>query len=325
MNGANSDAGDSSPGPSTPHILRATESEILRDHSDRPLSRGDVARIWRNTGLEGVEIFQGAYRNYQFARHFHRIPAIGVVVAGSMSSYLRGRNHVLDAGTIILLNPGETHAPAPAGTSGWSFRMFYLEEKLFESLTQSTSVRDLRFHQPFIQDNLLASNLLRLHLELEYPGDKLHFESQLLSIFSHLIERHSTMHAPRAKLGFDNAGIDLARQYLEANYSRNPSLKELAELSPFSASHFLRTFRASVGLTPHAYITQLRIERAAALLRTGIPPVEVAVRTGFVDQSHLTRQFKRIFGITPGQYALHSNMPPTGRAPLRIDSASARY
>ncbi|MBS1800570.1 MAG: AraC family transcriptional regulator [Acidobacteria bacterium] len=253
-----------------------------------------------------MEVFQGSYRNYQFARHFHRVPAIGVVDSGSMSSYFRGRNHVLGAGTIILLNPGETHAPAPAGTSGWSFRMFYLDVNLFASLTQSCAVRDLRFHKPFVQDSLLASSLLRLHLELEYPGDKLRFESQLLSIFSHLTERYSTMQAPRAKLDFDNTRIDHARQYLEANYTRNPSLKELASLSSFSASHFLRTFRETVGLTPHAYITQLRIEHAASLLRAGIPVVEVAVRAGFVDQSHLTRQFKRILGITPGQYSLHA-------------------
>ena len=314
MNGADSDAGNAFPGPSTPQILKASESEIQRDHSDRPLAQGDHARIWRNTGLEGAEIFQGSYRNYQFARHFHRIPAIGVVVAGSMSSYFRGQNHVLDAGTIILLNPGETHAPAPVGSSGWSFRMFYLEEKLFESLTQSFAVRNLRFHTPFVQDSLLASSLLRLHLELEYPGDKLRFESQLLSIFSHLTERHSTMQAPRAKLESDNAGIDLARQYLEANYTRNPSLKELAGLSSFSSSHFLRTFRETVGLTPHAYMTQLRIEHAATLLRSGIPPIDVAVRTGFVDQSHLTRQFKRILGITPGQYALSSNLSSSNRS-----------
>lgn len=308
MNGADSDTGDPSPSPNTPHILKASKSEIQRDHSDRPLSQGDYAKIWRNTSLEGVEIFQGFYRNYQFARHFHRIPAIGVVASGSMSSYFCGQNHVVGAGTIILLNPGETHAPAPAGSSGWSFRMFYLDGTLFESLTQSIAAHGLRFRQPFVQDNLLASSLLRLHLELEYPGEKLRFESQLLSIFSHLTERHSTMQAPRAKPESDNASIDLARQYLEANYNRNPSLKELAGLSSFSASHFLRTFRETVGLTPHAYMTQLRIERAAALLRMGIPPIEVAVRTGFVDQSHLTRQFKRIFGITPGRYALSSNL-----------------
>jgi AraC-like DNA-binding protein len=103
----------------------------------------------------------------------------------------------------------------------------------------------------------------------------------------------------------------VALDYMEANYDRNLSLDELAGLSSYSASHFLRTFRDVVGLTPHAYLTQFRIELATTLLRSGTPLIDIAQLVGFTDQSHFTRKFKRILGVTPGQYALSSRN--TGR------------
>ena len=55
-------------------------------------------------------------------------------------------------------------------------------------------------------------------------------------------------------------------------------------------------------MPPHLYLTQVRIERAKTLLTEGLPPAHVAAETGFVDQSHFTKRFKRIVGVTPGQY-----------------------
>lgn len=186
--------------------------------------------------------------------------------------------------------------------------MFYLEEKLFSSVSSNFAMHDLTFQQPFVQDKELAASLFQLHLELEENGDALHFESRLISIFSRLAERHSEIvsHCPEQKSG--QGRIDHARQYLEANYNRNLSLTELAELSAFSASHFLRAFKDAVGLTPHAYLTQLRIEFATCLLRAGTPLAEVACLAGFTDQSHFTKKFKRILGVTPGQYSSGSKV-----------------
>lgn len=82
------------------------------------------------------------------------------------------------------------------------------------------------------------------------------------------------------------------------------SLEELANLSPFSASRFPRMFRNIVGLTPHAYLTQFRIELATSLLRSGTPLIDVANTLGFTDQSHFTKKFKCILGITSGQYTI---------------------
>ena len=71
-------------------------------------------------------------------------------------------------------------------------------------------------------------------------------------------------------------------------------------LSPY---HFLRMFKRTAGLPPHAYLAQVRLNRARALLKQDISTASVAAHTGFFDQSHLSKAFKRAFGTTPGCYA----------------------
>lgn len=187
--------------------------------------------------------------------------------------------------------------------------MFYFDDAFFESIPLPAAMQTLRFRQPFVQDRELASTLYQLHRELEGDGDRLGFETTFVSIFSRLADRYSEAAGQAAQPKPDRTAIRAALQYMESNYARNLSLGELAELSPYSASHFLRMFRDVVGLTPHAYLTQFRIELATDLLRSGTPLVDIADLVGFTDQSHFTRKFKRILGVTPGQYALSSEAP----------------
>ena len=70
-------------------------------------------------------------------------------------------------------------------------------------------------------------------------------------------------------------------------------------LSPF---HFARVFRQATGLPPHAWLKQRRLARARTMLRQGGAPLNVAFDLGFADQSHLSRQFKQAYGVTPGEY-----------------------
>ena len=69
------------------------------------------------------------------------------------------------------------------------------------------------------------------------------------------------------------------------------------------SGRFIRAFRKEVGLSPHAYLNQLRLLEARRLIAQGRAPADVATQVGFYDQSHLIRHFKRVYGITPGQYA----------------------
>jgi transcriptional regulator GlxA family with amidase domain len=90
---------------------------------------------------------------------------------------------------------------------------------------------------------------------------------------------------------------------LEERFDEALMLDELAAVAGLSRFHLQRVFTAEIGMGPHAYQTQVRINRAKELLRRNVPLAEVATRAGFADQSHLHRHFTRRVGITPGQYA----------------------
>jgi AraC-like DNA-binding protein len=92
------------------------------------------------------------------------------------------------------------------------------------------------------------------------------------------------------------------REYLDAHFAENVSLDDLSRLAGLSAFHLARSFRETVGLPPYRYQLHRRILYALGRLREGAPIASTACEAGFADQSHLNRHFKRILGITPGQF-----------------------
>ena len=98
------------------------------------------------------------------------------------------------------------------------------------------------------------------------------------------------------------AAIERVRRHIEEHLGQPLMLAELAELAGLSVWRFATVFRQQVGVSPHRYICRLRVERAQALIRDGVPAATAASEAGFYDQSHLSRHFKNVCGMTPGQY-----------------------
>jgi AraC-like DNA-binding protein len=96
--------------------------------------------------------------------------------------------------------------------------------------------------------------------------------------------------------------IQSVLRHIGENLCQPLTLSELAGLTGLSMWRFATVFREQVGVAPHRYICQLRVERAQALIRDGVPPANAASEAGFYDQSHLSRHFKSVCGMTPGQY-----------------------
>jgi AraC-like DNA-binding protein len=98
------------------------------------------------------------------------------------------------------------------------------------------------------------------------------------------------------------AAIERVRRHIEEHLGQPLTLAELAELAGLSVWRFATVFRQHVGVSPHRYICRLRVERAQTLMRNGMPAATAASEAGFYDQSHLSRHFKNLCGMTPGQY-----------------------
>jgi transcriptional regulator GlxA family with amidase domain len=98
------------------------------------------------------------------------------------------------------------------------------------------------------------------------------------------------------------ASVQAVRDLLPQRLADPPSLAELAAMTGLSQFALLRAFRGETGMPPHAYLNQLRVRRARQLLDRGLAPADVAAETGFADQAHLTRHFKRVVGVPPASY-----------------------
>lgn len=143
----------------------------------------------------------------------------------------------------------------------------------------------------------------RLCAAVLHDATPLEQQSRLSACVHLLVESYGER---RTAVHFDNGGsraICRAKEYLRERFNEPVTLDELATEVDLSRFHLLRTFARHVGLTPHAYQLHVRIERARTLLETGVPPPTVALLTGFADQSHFIRHFKRVMHVTPSRYA----------------------
>ncbi|HBV97212.1 MAG: AraC family transcriptional regulator [Peptococcaceae bacterium BICA1-7] len=275
------------------------------------MARGQGSRekvkIWRLPRLGGLELMRAAYVNQSFPRHFHRRFALGVIEGGALGFSYRGERLVAHAGCINLANPGEAHTGSAASPEGWVYRMFYMDPALLRQAASEAAGRP--WEQPYfrpgvIRDDHLAWLIRSLHMAMESTGGSfLEQETLFLWTLTQLLLRHGEECKVPGPPGREHLAVKRAREYIESNYSGEVSLKDLCGAACLSPFHLTRVFSRDLGIPPHVYLTQVRVDRARDLLARGLPPAEVACAAGFSDQSHLTRHFKRITGITPGQYS----------------------
>lgn len=160
------------------------------------------------------------------------------------------------------------------------------------------------------RDPLLAQIALALWQELEEPtpAGKLyaHTAAQLLAV--HLV-RHYTSGSPCAATtapsapGLTDRQIKQVLGFIRTHLSEELSLEVLAQHIGFSPYHFARLLRRALGASPHQVVLRERIQRAQRLLaETSLPVARIAGESGFANQSHFTRVFKRSLGVTPRAY-----------------------
>jgi len=269
-------------------------------------TRKERAFLWRDDDLEGLDILHASYVTHTFARHAHETFAIGLIEAGAGAFASRGTTHIAHASNIFIIHPDEVHDGYTADQNGCTYRMLYPDPALFQRFgpeARRSSHALPFFPQTIIEDEDLRSLLLALHILLEQPSDRLARETALSLALNYLITTHAASPPSLPNVNREQRAIAQVKDYLHTYYAQPVSLDQLAimvQLHPFS---LIRAFRAQTGLPPHAYLTQVRISHAKHLLREGMPAAQVALETGFADQSHLTRHFKHHVGVSPGRYA----------------------
>ncbi|EJM71779.1 AraC family transcriptional regulator [Pseudomonas sp. GM55] len=266
--------------------------------------QGESIHFWQTPPLAGVELLSARYIDHRFAPHVHDGYVIGMIMAGAQRYRYRGAEHLAGSGTLVLINPDELHTGHKGTEDGWLYRAFYPDSEQILSLLAEL---ELPTHNPpafgatLYRDQDLVNGFCQLHRLLESPATALQQQTAWRELMLSLLQRHAAV-PDAAKPGKEHRAVSLAKELLHAQLAAPPSLETLAAAVNLSPFHFARVFRRATGMPPHTWLIQQRIARARGLLQSGCLPLEVATQLGFADQSHLSRQFKQVYGVGPGAY-----------------------
>jgi AraC-like DNA-binding protein len=279
----------------------------------------DSARYWRTPLLPGADLLTAEYHDHEFTPHWHDAYTIPVIEDGAECYRYRGSQHVAEAGTVPVINPGEVHTGARAVEEGWRYRVMYVPVDYLHTLAGEIAGRAVPlpwFDTEVIRDPDLARRVSLAHRLMEANAslqpttrarpaprlDPLAVEGALLDALSTLLTRHArTREAPLGAFA-NEPRVEIMKALLAADLAAPLRVADLAQAVGLSPFHATRLFSEATGLPPHAWRTQLRLQRALAPLRAGASVADVAAASGFTDQSHFTRHFRRMFGVSPGRW-----------------------
>jgi AraC-like DNA-binding protein len=285
----------------------------------------DSSSTW-NVGFgRGLELMKATFWAHAFPPHAHDYYVIEVIESGTDEFRCGSQAWRAVPGDVVVIGPGEVHTGRPGRGAPLCYRSFYPRGDFLAEIAEEVhGVRcEPRFPSPVISDPRLARRIARVHAGLEGPGDALEQESRLLTVLVSLVRRHAEAAAGSIPTAPEPAAVRRARELLHDPDCHSISLGELAAEAGLSAYHLLRVFKRETGLPPHQYHLNLRLERGRQLLRAGCGIAEAATRTGFADQSHFTRGFRRFFGVTPGHYRTARTFKTAGPASRSVGSAAA--
>ncbi|MET7484898.1 AraC family transcriptional regulator [Streptomyces sp. NPDC005538] len=250
---------------------------------------------WRPRIPGVVEVFHAHFTEYAYPMHVHDAWTLLIVDDGAVRYDLDRHEHGTPHDTVSLLPPHVPHNGSPATPHGFRKRVLYLDgTHLPDGLIGSAVDR------PDLRDPELRLRVGQLHTALDHPGDELEAESRL-TLIAERLHAHLRPSAP-APTG-DPALARTLRELLDEHVTDGIALDEAARLVHAHPAHLVRAFSGAYGIAPHQYLMSRRVDRARRLLLDGRPPGEVAAATGFYDQSHLTRHFRKLVGVTPGRYS----------------------
>ena len=268
-------------------------------------ARTDFLRL---PGLANLELLHASNLTHDYPPHIHEQQCIVLVHHGSETTTVRGTAHTVLPGGIFILDPEELHSSLSIDAD---YRAFKIQAAEFRRI--ATEIVGFASGPPYfssfaIDDAHVFRLLVRLYVNLEENNSLLEQESDFLSTMAMLLSRHNKKNPVLQKVYKEDRNVDRVREYLKATYRKNISLSELTLLTNLDRFYLLRVFANKVGVPPHEFQTQLRIAHARELIRKGYSISEAALETGFFDQSHLSRHFKRIVGMTPGEYLSGCNI-----------------
>ncbi|MCY1082742.1 AraC family transcriptional regulator [Archangium lansingense] len=258
---------------------------------------GHVLRV--GCGAEGLERLEASFIGQAFSPHRHDTYAIGMTLTGVQTFRYRGeRRHCL-AGEGHILHPDELHDGGAGTEEGFGYRIIYVDPSLVQ---QALGGRPLPFvANPVIKRRDMEPALIACLNDLDEPiGD---FERlDIALVIAGALEKHAS--APRQKQApLHLASLLRVRDLIADDPKVQRPVKEFERISGLDRWTIARQFRAAFGTSPTRFRTMRQLDLVRRMINGGLPLCDAALEAGFADQSHMSRMFKRTYGLTPAKWA----------------------
>jgi AraC-like DNA-binding protein len=284
-------------------VLQTTISTAMKTPGPR-----NQVRYIRHVALPAVEVMIADPSTGGWRMFHDRYLICGCTSVATAWVY-RGKTRHIEDGATGFMEPGETHRVV-AKHKPSHFQAVFIDPERFTKLAEEAGLATApHFRVMQVMNPEIIAEVTRLTRYLQSGEKPLQLQTQLA-----ILVQKALTYGERKPVEFKSwkqglaKPLNQAKEFLESHVHETVTLQQLAAVSAMSRFHLVRSFTQQFGIPPHAYLLQARVKKARALLRSGMPGVEVAPAVGFADQSHFTRHFKKIMGVTPSEYAREENL-----------------
>lgn len=239
-----------------------------------------------------------------YKEHIHESFSIGINLEDKSIYTNKNKKYNLEVGMIAVVNANTIHSCNPILNTPNLYYMMYLDEKWCYGIQKSIYDENNGF-KSFPEDILYDKKLYNKFKSLcETVFSDINYfekENELINFFTELFNPYLKESSSR----IDDPIFEQVVSYLKENYKENISLEELSEEFDLNTFYIIKLFKSQINMTPHAFLLNLKINRAKEFLKEGYTIVETALECGFTDQSHFHRNFSKIVATTPKEYQLN--------------------
>jgi AraC-like DNA-binding protein len=263
--------------------------------------------LWRSPYVDGLDVVESSTHQRCYPLHLHEAMEIIWMRQGSGAIECRGRQHFLEAGEACIVSPYEIHGGGAALSTGpIKFCLIHVPQRLilpgflaqYFRAPHSGALLPLKTIPRCSADRLL-SDLVAALLGDRGPGQHVHsIATALDGLLALEFGRRSSTLASQAR----HPAIEHVKSIIRHHYAEPLNVESLASEVDLNERYLISLFRHATGVPPHQFQIGVRVDHARRLLPSETPLSSIAASSGFADQSHLNRHFKRQYGFTPGAF-----------------------
>lgn len=261
-------------------------------------------KIFKDKQLPFLEL-RYSNSNKHYKKHFHDTFSLGINEQGLSIYTNNDKAYTLDDSSgLSIVNPYAVHSCNSCTEVLNIYYMLYLDVSWCRDIQKSIDDRAIDFVNLPV-DILEDKNFYDEYLDLckflfsdSYILDK---EDMVIDFFV----KFFSLYLHKSEVPNISEEFDEIVSYLQENYKENISIEELSKLFNLNTFYIIRLFKSKINLTPHAFMINLKINKAKELLQNGYSIVDTALECGFFDQSHFHRNFTKIVATTPKEYKLN--------------------